>query len=79
MDGWNSSYYVDPWPSEYCVIGRFNIKDAELCDDIVWIHPNWKLDCVGTLGFASIEPIEDQLSLRDDHFLGQLGGVLHLV
>ena len=58
-----SSHHVDPWPSEYCIIGRFNVKDTKLCDDIVSICSDRELDCAGRPGFTSIEPIEERLVL----------------
>ena len=77
MDGWNYSHLVDPWPPENGAVGRFDVKDTELCDDIVWIRSDQKFDCAGRTGFTPVESIEKQLGLRDDHLLGQLRSILH--
>ena len=54
---WDYSHHVDPCPPKDGVIGRFDIKDAELYDDIVWICSDRKLDYVGSTGFAPVESI----------------------
>ena len=40
------------------VVGRFDVKDTELCDDILWIHSDRELDCAEGIDFAFMESIE---------------------
>ena len=35
MGGRDCSHHVDPWPPKDGVVGIFDVKDAELYDDIV--------------------------------------------
>ena len=52
------SHHVDPWPREDGIIGRCDVKDAELFDDVVWIRSDRKLNCARRTSFASVEFIE---------------------
>jgi len=31
----DSSYHMNPWSLEDSVVGRIDVKDAELCDNVV--------------------------------------------
>ena len=65
MGGCDSSYHVDPRSPEDCVVRRCCVKDTELYDDIVWIHPDQKFDCAGRAGIASVKSVKKRLGLRD--------------
>ena len=47
VSGQNNSYHVNPWSPEDDIVGRFDVKDAKFCDDIVWIHSDRECDCSG--------------------------------
>jgi len=49
---------VDPGSPEDGIVVGLNGKDTKLCDDIEWIHADWKLNCARGTGFAPIESIE---------------------
>ena len=61
------------------VVGRFDVKDAKLCDDVVWISSDRELDCAGRRGFTPFESIKKRLGLRDNYLSGQLGSVLYSI
>jgi len=33
------------WPLEDNIVGRFDVKNVELCDNIVWIRSDGERDC----------------------------------
>ena len=49
---------MDQWPPEDGIVGRFDVKDVELCDDVVWIRSDRELDCAGGTCFAFVKSIE---------------------
>ena len=65
----DSSHHVNPWPPEDGVVGRFNVKDVELCVDVVWINSDRELNRVGRIRLAAVLSIETRLGIiifRDD-------------
>jgi len=38
---------MNPWSLEDSVVGRIDVKDAELCDNVVWIRSDRERDCPG--------------------------------
>ena len=79
IGGRDCSHQVDPWPPDDGIVGRFDVEDAEFHDDVVWICSDGELDFSERKGFTPVESIEKRQGLRDDHFSGQLGSVLHSI
>jgi len=38
IDGRDYPYHMNPWPTKDSVVGRIDIEDAKLCNNVVWIH-----------------------------------------
>ena len=76
---WDCSQHVDQLPLKDGVVGRCDVKDAELCDDVIWIWSDQKLNCIKRIGFVPIEFVEKRLDLWDDNLFGQLGSILHSI
>ena len=59
MGGPDRSHHVDPWPPKNGVVGRLDVEDTELCDDVERILVDWELDRAGGTSFAPVESIEE--------------------
>ena len=79
---WGTSEVDDGWmwlPSLYesmaledSVVGRFDVKNAEFHDNVVWIRSNGERDCSRRAQLALVKYIEKRLGLRENHLLSPL-------
>jgi len=79
MGGWDCPHHMSPWPPEDNVVGRFDVKDAELRDNVVWIRSDGERDCSLRARLALVKSKEKRLGLRENHLSSQLESVLYLI